>query len=389
MFVVGRLFSEASGVTRIMCDLAAALEHRGCGISVYAALQNGQPTGAHLLRPPSRFVAEPGAWLGGLSWSPKLRHVIESDVKSFDVVHSHSLWMLPNHYASVAAYHQSKPSVFTAHGVFEPWAMARSWWKKRPVAWWWQNRDLRRAACIHVNSRQEIAGVRDYGLTNPVAVVPNGVDPGSLADLPPRTALAERFAELSRKRIVLFLSRVHPKKGLAHLVQAWGALSREYPDWRLVIAGRDEGAAADVRCAIDSMGLHRSVTLTGVLEGRDKLAALSAADAFAQPSFSEGFSMAILEAMAARLPVLLTPGCNFPEAVHAGAAIEVQPTAADTQRGLRELLSMSDEQRRAMGERGRILVERHYTWTAVAAQMMELYRWMRGGGSPPAFVEPA
>jgi glycosyltransferase involved in cell wall biosynthesis len=137
------------------------------------------------------------------------------------------------------------------------------------------------------------------------------------------------------------------------------------------------------------MGLHRSVTLTGVLEGRDKLAALSAADAFALPSFSEGFSMAILEAMAARLPVLLTPGCNFPEAMHAGAAIEVQPTAADTQRGLRELLSMSDEQRRAMGERGRILVERHYTWTAVAAQMMELYRWMRGGGSPPAFVEPA
>src|SRR5262245_46063106 len=132
MFVVGRLYSEASGVTRIMCDLAAALERQGGSITLYAALQNGMPTGAHLLRAPSKFVAEPGAWLGGLSRSPKLRQIIDSQIGSYDVVHCHSMWMLPNHYASAAAHRRNKPVLFTAHGVLEPWALARSWWKKRP-----------------------------------------------------------------------------------------------------------------------------------------------------------------------------------------------------------------------------------------------------------------
>jgi poly(glycerol-phosphate) alpha-glucosyltransferase len=387
MFVVGRLYSEASGVTRIMCDLAAALERQHGSVTVYAALQNGTPTGAHLLRPPSRFVAEPGNWLGGLSWSPNLRRIIERDIGSFDVVHSHSLWMLPNHYASAAAHSRGKPVVFTAHGVFEPWAMARSSWKKRPVAWWWQNRDLHQAACIHVNSEPEVAGVRTYGLRNPVAIVPNGVDLAAFNNLPPRTALAERFPHLAGRKIILFLSRLHPKKGLAHLLTAWKSVAQEERDWHLVIAGRDDGAESATRAAIDSMQLQKSVTLTGVLEGGDKLAAFSAADVFVLPSFSEGFSMAILEAMAARLPVMLTPGCNFPQAVRAGAAIEVQPDASDTQRGLRQLIDMNDTDRRAMGQRGRALVESHYSWDALASQMMQLYRWMSGGGPPPGFVQ--
>jgi poly(glycerol-phosphate) alpha-glucosyltransferase len=386
MFVVGRLYSEASGVTRIVCDLAASLERRRGSVTVYAALQNGTPTGAHLLRPPSKFVAEPGNWLGGLSHSPKLRRLIDADIASFDVVHHHSVWMLPNHYASEAAHRRGKPVVFTAHGVLEPWALARSWWKKRPVAWWWQNRDLRRAACIQVNTRQELLGVRAYGLKNPVAIIPNGVDREALDQMPPRETLTQRFPQLLGKRIVLFLSRVHPKKGLSHLVQAWNTVSPRSPDWHLVIAGRDEGAASQTREAIEAMGLGHSVTLTGVLEGRDKLAALSAADVFVLPSFSEGFSMAILEAMAARLPVLLTPGCNFPEAAACGAAVEVQPTARDTAEGLQRLMEMSDSDRREMGCRGRKLIESSYTWDMVARDLMQLYGWMQDGGTPPPFV---
>jgi glycosyltransferase involved in cell wall biosynthesis len=388
MFVVGRLYSEASGVTRIMCDLAAALERQRVSVTVYAALQKNMPTGAHLLRPPSKFVAEPGTWLGGLSHSPKLRRIINADMDCFDVVHSHSMWMLPNHYASAAAHRHNKPVVFTAHGVLEPWALARSSWKKRPVAWAWQNQDLRRAACIHVNSTAEVAGIRAYGLTNPIAIVPNGLDLAPFDPMPDKQEFFQKWPQLAGKKIMLFLSRLHPKKGLGHLLDAWKNLAVDHPDWHMVIAGRDDGAEAQTRAAVTAMALDQSITLTGALEGRDKLAALAAADAFVLPSFSEGFSMAILEAMGARLPVLLTPGCNFAEAVRAGAALEVKPDALDTERGIRELLAMTNHQRGSMGERGRLLVEQRFTWDSVATQMMQLYQWMSGGGSPPDFVQP-
>jgi poly(glycerol-phosphate) alpha-glucosyltransferase len=128
------------------------------------------------------------------------------------------------------------------------------------------------------------------------------------------------------------------------------------------------------------------VTFTGPRYSRDKLSVLAAADAFALPSFSEGFSMAVLEAMACALPVLLTPGCNFPEVARGGAGIEVAPDAAAVEAGLRALCSMSPAQRRDMGVRGRRMVEQRYTWDAVARQMTELYAWVAGGGDVPATV---
>ena len=117
--------------------------------------------------------------------------------------------------------------------------------------------------------------------------------------------------------------------------------------------------------------------------------ALAAAELFVHPSFSEGFSMAVLEALACRLPVLLTPECNFREAAKAGAAIEVSPDAQGAAAGLVELLSLSDRERKAMGERGRALVEAAYTWDGVAQQMLNLYRWLcEGGERPDTLIDP-
>jgi poly(glycerol-phosphate) alpha-glucosyltransferase len=363
MFVVGRLYGEASGVTRIMCDLAQGLEKQGGSVSLYAAAMNGHPSGAHLLEAPSRYVSEPGMWLGGLASSPRLRRRIDADIDSVDIVHSHSVWMLPNHYASSAALRRGKPVVFTAHGALEPWALGRSSWKKRPVGWWWQDRDLQRAACIHVNTPAEVAGIRAYGLRNPIAVIPNGVD---------LAAFDGMLRRAGDQRVLLFLSRLHAKKGLSPLIGAWKSLSNDHPDWRLMIAGRDDGAEAATRSQIAELGLQDRITMAGVLEGEQKLAAFASADAFVLPSYSEGFSMAVLEAMAAGLPVVLTPGCNFPQAAASGAAIEVEPETQSLQRGLRELLSMSDTQRCEMGRRARELVQRDHSWDRVATQMMQL-----------------
>ena len=138
-----------------------------------------------------------------------------------------------------------------------------------------------------------------------------------------------------------------------------------------------------------SLGIARRVHFVGKAEGERKYALFGHSEIFVLSSFSEAFSMAILEAMAARLPVLLTPGCNFPEAVEAGAAVSVEPNEVSTAAGVNKLLSMSDEARREMGERGRALVERDYTWDRIAGKMLETYEYILGRKPRPDWVKEA
>ncbi len=388
MFVVGGLYSLSNGVVWIMRDLAAALGRAGTPVDVYGAdcWGRGAASVGHVFEPPSRWITAKGLWLGGLSFSPGMKSAIDRGVAHADIIHHHSVWMLPNSYSSRAAERHGKPVVITAHGALEPWAVQHSGWKKRLVGAWFQNRDLQRASCLIVNNVTEIDGIRQYGLQNPIAVIPNGVH---LPDLDPSASpepFLTQYPEARGKRIGLFMARVHEKKGLGHLLPAFANVAQTEPDWHLVIAGPDGGYLARAQSLVEQHGLRHRVTFTGALQGELKASARAAAQVFLQPSFSEGFSMSILEALACRLPVLLTPSCHFPEAVAAGAAVSVEPTIDDCERGLRVLLSKSAEELQAMGQRGRALVESRYQWDIIAQETLGLYRWLITGGPTPECV---
>lgn len=385
-FVVGGLYSEANGVARIMRDLASALGRAGSPVTVYGAECRGRTSIGHIFKPPTHWVGSPGLWLGGLSWSPKLKAQLNERLREADVIHNHSVWMLPNHYSSRAARDANRPVMITAHGTLEPWALRNSRWKKRAAGLLFQDRDLKRADCIHVNSERELAGVRAYGLTQPVAVIPNGVDLCEFEGLPSPEVFVEAFPATRGKKIALFMARLHVKKGLEHLIRGWADLHEEFSEWQLVIAGPDRGFASAAQRLVQELAVDASVTFTGNLAGEQRLAALSAASLFVQPSFSEGFSMAVLEALACRLPVLLTPGCNFGAAIKADAGIEVAANSQATAAGLRQLLEMTDSARREMGQRGRKLVEEEYTWDRVAEQTLDVYHWLTGKRSAPATI---
>lgn len=323
----------------------------------------------------------------GFGYSRDLKSLVTVAAKRSDVLHGHGIWMYIDYLTAGAARDLGKPHVFSPQGCLEPWALTRSRWKKAPVRRLFADGALRRMACIHATNRREAENVRALGLENPIAVIPNGIDPAAFAELPDRATLSERFPEVAGKKVVLFLSRIHPKKGPLRLAEAWGTLAGDFPGWHLVVAGNDEiGHRAEVERALKARGVMDRATFTGPMIGADELVAMAAADVFVLPSLSEGFSMVILEAMASGLPVLLTPGCNFPEAVSAGAALETAPDARGTEQGLRRLMRMTDEERREMGERGRALVTTRYTWERVVRDLKQVYEWCLDGGTAPPVV---
>jgi poly(glycerol-phosphate) alpha-glucosyltransferase len=273
--------------------------------------------------------------------------------------------------------------------MLDAWAIGNGRWKKRLAAACYEGEHLRGSACLHALCSAELRAIRDFGLDNPVCVIPNGVAELDRADFPPP---AWRGALPSDAKILLYLGRIHPKKGLPNLI---GALARcdaavRSGRWRLVGAGWDQGGhQAELEALAASAGIADRVHFIGPQFGRDKDATLHAADAFVLPSYSEGLPMAVLEAWAHGLPVLMTPQCNLPEGPAHGAALSVDPAVDSLAAGLGVLFGLSDDELGAMGRRGAELVALRFTWPVVGRRMQDVYRWLLGRGGRPDCVELA
>ena len=305
-------------------------------------------------------------------------------VRGAEVVHLHGLWQGHTRRGAREARRSRVPYLIAAHGMAEPWAMRQKALKKRIYTAVVEGKNLRRSSCLHALSGPEVGHLRALAPRTPICLVPNGVDLAPFDDLPPRAALEADHPELAGKFVVLFYGRLHAKKGLDLLASALRQIAPAHPDVHILLVGRDDGALTPF---LDRVGDLRSrVTTIGHVGGERARRVWGAADAFALPSYSEGFSMAILEALACRLPCLVTTACHFPELAAAGGAIEVAPTEAGVADGLRRLVEGGDDERCTMGRRGRALVEAGYTWERQAARLAEVYRWVAGAGDRPEAV---
>lgn len=302
-----------------------------------------------------------------------------------DLVHLHALWM----YTSWAAlqWHRrtNRPHVVSVHGMLDNWALANARWKKRIVGWLYEHDSLEQAACLHALNRDEYHAIRDYGLDTPVCVIPNGVDlPAADRESGPPPWHESFDASAS---VMLFLGRIHPKKGLAELIDAWAAAADALSSWRLAIIGWDDGDhVSALRDQIRQHGLGDRIAILGPAYDDEKDAAFRHADGFILPSFSEGLPMAVLEAWSYALPVLMTPHCNLPAGFEHDAAHNIKPTPDDIADGLRKLARASAAERTKMGQNGRALVESQYTWSQIARSMRKVYRWVLGTDPRPDCV---
>lgn len=292
------------------------------------------------------------------------------------ILHDHGIWLPPNHYVATIARRREIPLVIHPRGMLEPWALTHRGWKKRLALRLYQRRNLELAALFFVTAEQELESLRALGLKQPVAIVPNGVD------LPPPPLAVERKAGLPRN--LVFLGRIHPKKGLLDLVEAW---SRVRPaDWRLRFAGPDEGGhLTEVMRRVEVRDVRGSVEYVGVVEGATKTALFAGADLFVLPSYSENFGLVVAEALAHGVPVITTRATPWSGLASRGCGWWVEPTAEALAEGLRAAFALDPAALRVMGAKGREYA-REFHWPTIARQTADVYRWVLGRGSKPACV---
>jgi glycosyltransferase involved in cell wall biosynthesis len=295
-----------------------------------------------------------------------------------DVVHDHGLWLMPNVGAGRAALRARKPLIVAPRGMLSPAALAFSRLKKRVVWALLQGDVVRRAACIHATSEQEYDEIRDFGLKNPIAILPNGIDIPELDRHP--------LAVTEVGRTILSLGRIHPKKGLDRLVRAWAKLEPAHPEWRLRIVGHDELGHARELAALAAELKTQRVSIEGPVAGDAKTAAYHEADLFVLPTLNENFAITVAEALSVGTPVIATKGAPWrglaPEGCGWWIDHGVEPLVAT----LDEAMAMGREALQRKGTKGREWMKRDFSWDRVALDMLDVYRWLSSGGEVPSTV---
>jgi len=310
--------------------------------------------------------------------SPAAGRWLAGSLNGFDIVHIHGLYRFPPTYAAWQARRQGVPYVIRPHGNLDPYLHVRSTTGhlrlKRFYERWFDLPNLHAAGAIHYTAEDERERTSFLKLRAPSFVVPNGLDWDRYRELPARGRLRARW-RLGEAPLVLFLGRLHFKKGLDLLIPAFDALRQQLPEARLVVAGPENDAyGRQVRGWVCERGLEAAVHFVGPLEGADVVQAYVDADVFALPSYTENFGMTVAEAMACALPVVISDQVNIHADVSgAGAGLVTRCDAGEVTAALALLLGDADR-RRTMGAAGRRLVQERFTWPAIVEQLTAEYQ---------------
>lgn len=307
---------------------------------------------------------------------------IEKEIKNgkFDIVHYHGIWDFMIHHLSNYCCKKKVPFIISPRGMLEPWSLTQKKIKKRIALFFYQYQDLMKARCIHATSKMEAENIIKLGFNNPITIIPNGIDISEFQ--------VANKSNKNNKSTILFLSRLHPKKGIEFLIIAWSQLDKTLrQNWQVEIAGNgDDSYIAFLQGLIFKKGLTSEISIIGEKFDNGKLAAYNRADLFVLPTYSENFGIVVAEALAYGVPVITTKGTPWEElnTHNAGWWIDLgaEPLAAT----LTKAVQLPRERLWQMGINGRKLVEEKYRIDIVAKQMIALYRWILNEDDKPEFV---
>ena len=390
---------ENGGPTRSLANYCRGQVAAGHEVSVWTleGFPNFSP--AVRLPPPVEMHVFRVEWPVKLGRSAEMRRQLRL-AEPPDIYHLHGVWLQAVHYGAVEACRRNRPYVLEMQGMYDPWSLRQKWFTKRIARWWYQDRILREAACLHVNSPQEAESIRKLGFKTPMAVIPVGVD---LEEVDRRKSeirnqkseiQSSLSPELRGRPFILFLSRIHPKKGLDLLIRSWAMNrkseigNRESEDWMLVIAGSGEQPYIE-RCrrlAAD-LGIGKECLWTGHVDPVQKSWLFTHAHCYVLPTSGENFGNTVAEALAHGTPVITTRHTPWRDLEEHGCGWFVDNTETEISRALHEVFSLDAVARRKMGDAGERLVRDRYSLRTVSSDINAVYEWLSGGTSVPACVE--
>ena len=294
-------------------------------------------------------------------------------ISRYDLVHTNTMFAPLISITHKICQLKKIPYIITPHGMLEPWALSYKANKKQYYYNLIEKASLAKAKAIQTLASSEARNLRSLGFKQTI-VVPNGIEPQEYQQLPNPEIFYRQFPHTRNKTLILFLGRIDPKKGLNLLAAAFAKAYRQFPQIHLIVAGPDSiNFLPTVRNYFMEAGCIDSVTFTGMIQGSLKYAALAAADIYIAPSYSEGFSMSVLEGMASGLPCVITTGCNFPEAAAAKVAYVVDIEPEQIASALIKCLQNPDRAK-AMGDRARQFILDNYTWDKIATKLVATYK---------------
>ena len=410
--LVASISRKAGGLHESVRRLVQCLTEQEVGVRVLAVEDEFTQKDLAVWQP-VKVEVFPRVWPASFGYSPHFLPALNQ--LQPDLTHTHGIWQYPSIATAVYCHRNRVPYMISPHGMLDPWAVRHHRWKKILAYAIYETNHVRGARCIRALCESEARSIRQMGLKNPVAIIPNGID---LPEIRSQKSEVKNppwmgFVEPGRK-VLLFLSRIHPKKGLVNLLKAWVRAGkaegekRKAENWVLAIAGWDQdGHEAELKELATELGISWadvreqksavsdqtsglrppvSVVFLGPQFNEAKAACYANCDAFILPSFSEGLPMVVLEAWAYAKPVVMTPECNLPEGFAAAAAWKIETNVDNIMGALAGLFRLSNVELKQTGERGAALVRERFTWNSIAGQLKATYEWMLGGGARPGWI---
>jgi len=370
---------STGGPPRVAARLAAAQAHAGHDVRIiaYHADDGNAATTDMIATIPYcdrvQFTYIPAGGRFESIFAGQAKRIMPELVGNADVLHLHGIWY-PIHLAAAGeAGRQHRPYFVQPNGMLDPWTLQQKAIKKRIALALSFGKLLNRSAGLILGNEEERRLIAPLNLKAPTVVVPlNGVFPEEFAHLPPPDALGRRFPQLQNRRFIIFLGRFHHKKGVDFLAEAFAIFARKNSEVDLVMVGIDDGAEADFHARIARHNLQKRVHMLGPLHGQSKWEAFSAASCFALPSHQEGFSIAITEALACGIPVVITKNCHFDEVAEAGAGCVVELDAAAIADAFSRVLS-DDQTRQEMSSAARNLIATRFSCHHMASLVLRAY----------------
>lgn len=378
LHVIEGVSPNAGGPTRSVKGLTTALARQGVEVGLFAH----SPLHDWLNADPVRFQK------GINAKGKKAARELETTIMNFnpDIIHLHGIWN--NHWDVRVAVRLKLPIVLSPRGMLDPWALSVKKWKKRLAMLLYQRRDLISVSAFHATAELEAANIRAQRLMQPIIISSNGVDvPMGVFNTLPKTFISDR-----ENRVAIFMGRLHPGKGLITLAEAWARIKPK--GWIMRVVGPDgSGHKAEVIDRLQELGIsysdvkartvinrstngggHTSWEFVDIVDDKTKWHEYAAADLLVHPSISENFGITIAEGLAAGLPVICTKGTPWNELESQKCGKWIDIGIVPLVDALKEMMSMTDGNRRQMGERGRRLVEEKYTWEAVVRPLLCGYK---------------